>query len=115
MDDKDKQIGVEIRAAIREGDLEKVATLVGSDKARLDMMTPFGTWLHFAASEGKLDIVERLVALGADVNRKGGFAAGGPLNEAALEGHLDIVKYLLSRGAELDVSASESNPLFRRN
>jgi ankyrin repeat protein len=28
------------------------------------------------------------------------------------EGHLDIVWYLLAHGAELDVSASEKNPLF---
>src|SRR5438477_13092787 len=108
----DRQIGIDIRDAIKQGDVEKVITLIGSDRTRLEMMTPFGTWLHVAADLGKLEIVKRLVALGADVNAYGGIAGGGPLNEAASEGHLDIVKYLLSRGAHLDVSEPGRNPLF---
>ena len=108
----DKQIAKEIRTAIKLGDVEKVATLIGSDKAWLEMMTPFGTWLHVAASRGKLEIVKRLVALGADVNRNGGVSGGGPLNRAASDGHIDIVRYLLACGAKMDVSEPERNPLF---
>lgn len=108
----DKQIGIAIRAAIKQGDVEEVVSLIGSDKSRLQMMTPFGTWLHVAASHGKLEIVKRLVAMGAYVNTCGGIEGGGPLNEAASEGHLDVVQYLLSCGAELDVSEPERNPLF---
>jgi ankyrin repeat protein len=108
----DKQIAKEIRVAIKQGDIEKVVTLVGADKARLEMMTPFGTWLHVAASHGKLEIVKRLVALGANVNATGGIAGGSPINEAASEGHLEVVKHLLSCGATMDVSEPERNPLF---
>jgi hypothetical protein len=108
----EKQVAKEIRTAIKQGDADKVMSLIGSDKARLQMMTVFGTWLHVAASLGKLEIVKRLVELGADVNARGGIAGGTPLHEAASDGHLDIVRYLLSQRAEMDVSEPERNPLF---
>src|SRR5262245_11381392 len=102
----------ETRSAIKRGDLETVTALIGSDKSRLEMTTLFGTWLHEAASLGELEIVKHLVALGADVNRRGGIFGAGPLKEAASEGHIEVVRYLLSCGAEMDVSEPERNPLF---
>lgn len=108
----DVAIGKEIRTAIKQGDVERVVALIGSDKSRLEMMTPFGTWLHVAASMGQLEIAKRLVALGADVNRNGGIYGAAPIKEAASEGHVALVKFLIDSGAELDVSKSERNPLF---
>jgi ankyrin repeat protein len=109
----DKEVAREIQAAIEGGDAERVAALIGSDKDRLNMSTRlFGTWLHVAASLGQLEIVKRLVNLGADVNALGGLEGSAPLHLAAAAGHLDIARYLLSRGATLDVSAPEKNPLF---
>ncbi|MES2790910.1 MAG: ankyrin repeat domain-containing protein [Planctomycetota bacterium] len=108
----DIQIHKDIRAAIKQGNLERVADLIGSDQSRLNMMTPFGTWLHVAAAQGKLQIVKWLVENGLDINAEGGIAGGGALHVAASDGHLDIVRYLTDRGAHLDVSKSERNPLF---
>jgi len=48
----DKNVANDIRGAIREGDVEKVASLIGSDESRLRMTTVFGTWLHVAAASG---------------------------------------------------------------
>jgi len=107
-----KQIAKEIRSAIKKGDIEKVVELIGSNAERLNMMTPFGTWLHVAASRGELDIVKKLIELGANVNVLGGVYGGGALNEAASAGHIDIVRYLLSCRADMDVSEPERNPLF---
>ncbi|MCM3773725.1 suppressor of fused domain protein [Priestia aryabhattai] len=107
-----KQIAKEIRSAIKKGDIEKVVELIGSNAERLNMMTPFGTWLHVAASRGELDIIKKLIELGANVNVVGGVYGGGALNEAASAGHIDIVRYLLSCGADMDVSDPERNPLF---
>jgi ankyrin repeat protein len=108
----DMQLAKEIRTEIKQGDVEKVTTLIGSDRTRLEMMTVLGTWLHVAATHGKLEIVKRLVSMGADINRRGGVEGGGALNEAACEGHIDIIKYLLNCGAEMDVSDPVRNPLF---
>lgn len=101
-----------IRQAIKQGELRDVIRLIGNDRSRLSMMTPFGTWLHVAAAHGKLDIVKWLVEMGADVNAYGGITGGGPLDEAASNGHYDVVKFLIESGAVLDTSDSVHNPLF---
>ena len=108
----EREVAIAIRTAIENGDTEAVVALIGDEKARLHMMTPFGTWLHVAATFGQLEIIKRLVALGADVNQRGGTFGGGAINHAASRGYLQIVKYMLSCGAEMDTSEPERNPLF---
>lgn len=102
----------EIRSAIKQGNTGRFMELIRSHMETINTLTPFGTWLHVASSEGQLEIVKELVRLGADVNRPGGLYGGGALNEAASEGHLEVVEYLLSCGADMDVSEPERNPLF---
>jgi ankyrin repeat protein len=108
----DIQLHKDIRSAIKQGNVERVMNLIGSEKSRLQMMTPFGTWLHVAAAQGQLQIVKWLVENGADVNAEGGIAGGGALHVAASDGHLEIVEYLMDCGALLSVSKSRINPLF---
>lgn len=108
----DVAIHKSIRTAIKLGNLQEVIRLVGDDKERLVMDTPFGSWLHVAATHGKLDICHWLVAHGLDVNAYGGTAGGGPLQRAASDGHIDVVKYLLECRSVLDTSAPVRNPLF---
>jgi ankyrin repeat protein len=106
------QICREIRDAIRCGATQKAVELIESDSSLFKVMTPFGTWLHVAAAFGQLDIVKRLVLLGASVSRNGGILGGNPLNQAASKGHLDVVRYLLSCGGDMDISEPQYNPLF---
>ena len=75
-------------------------------------MTPFGTWLHVAAEAGKLDVVEYLISIGADVNASGGAFGGAPINVAAGYGQLEAVEALLAAGAQMDISEPDCNPLF---
>ena len=112
MDLGDKQIAKEIRNAIKTGNIETVIRSIKGSKERLDMMTPFGTWLHVAASFGNLGVIKFLVDEGIDIDRRGGVFNGAAIKEAASEGHLGIVEYLLSQGAELDLTEPERNPLF---
>lgn len=105
-------IAKELRSSIKQGEVAKVTQIIEHDYELLNFMTPFGTWLHVASSEGKLEIVKKLVELGSDINRRGGAYDGGALNEAASKGHLEVVKYLLSCKADMDVSEPERNPLF---
>jgi ankyrin repeat protein len=101
-----------LRAAVKDADVERVRSLIGGSKERLQQMTPFGSWLHIAAKGGSLELVKCLISLGADVNAKGGTFCGAPVNLAAGYGHLHIVQTLVAEGAELDVSEPERNPLF---
>ena len=107
-----KLVAKEIRLAIKKGDVERVVELIGSDTELLNLMTPFGTWLHVAASRGELNIVKKLIELGLNINIPGGVYDGGALNEAASGGHIDVVRYILSHGSNLDLSEPEKNPLF---
>ena len=101
-----------IRGAIRTGNTAEALALFGADPTKLQMMTPFGTWLHMAADFGNLELVTALVALGLDVNQRGGTFGGAPIKLASSNGHIEVVRFLLGCGAELDESEPERNPLF---
>ncbi|MBW3596396.1 MAG: ankyrin repeat domain-containing protein [Planctomycetes bacterium] len=107
-----QQFWQQVKAAIREGNPDKVARLIGDDESKLTMSTVFGPWLHLAAKYGQLSVAKRLVAMGVDVNARGGVSNGTALAEASSEGHVDIVEYLTSCGAVLDVSEVQNNPLI---
>jgi uncharacterized protein len=98
--------------ASMDGDAKTVIALIGNSTSRLHTDTPFGTPLHMAASRGDLVLTKTLVALGADINRRGGSFGGGPINVAAGEGRLEVVRFLIEQGAELDTTEPERNPLF---
>lgn len=102
----------EVRDAIETNDLRRLAGLVEADGEILKQMTPFGTWLHVAASAGHIDVVRYLVKQGLDPNARGGTFESNPIKLAASAGHLDVVEILLALGAELDISEPERNPLF---
>ena len=61
-----------IRNAVKTNDTDTFIHLIESDRSQLNSMTPFGTWLHVAASFGSLEIARYLISIGADVNSKGG-------------------------------------------
>jgi len=101
-----------MRKAIKDGDLNLVKKLSNDNPGLLNVVTPFGTWLHVASTHGKKDIVEFLIEGGLDVNQNGDIADCGALRSASSEGHLDIVELLYNNGAKFDVSEATKSPLF---
>src|SRR5262245_65552 len=107
--DFDSDAWQELRQAIRNDDLEKVVSVVSRKPELLCLNPTLGSCLHLAASKGRLNIVKKLVELGADVNLYAE-VGGSPLDEAASEGHLAVVKYLIEHGASLAVPRPDRNP-----
>lgn len=102
----------EVKDAIAKGNADEVARLIGDDRVLLHDASPLGTWLHVAASKGQLEVLQRLILLGLDINVLSGVSQKTALSSAASGGQREIVEYLISQGAELDTSAPEKNPLF---
>lgn len=94
--------------AVNSGDVEKVRRQVSANPQWLDAFDNrnFGaTALTSASFAGRRDMVEALLDLGADPDRRSDWAMGpwSPLHCAAYRHDRDLMEYLLSRGATLDV------------
>ena len=69
------------------------------DVEGLDQQTP----LHAASLGGLTDIVDWLLAHGADPNSRDGLSDSTPLHWAAANGHIKVVRMLLGRSAKANV------------
>ena len=56
--------------------------------------------IYYMASYGLIDVVEYLVAAGADFEAPGGRNSATPLNIASVRGHYDVVHFLFKHGAD---------------
>jgi Ankyrin repeats (3 copies) len=65
----------------------------------------YGNALHAASSNGHRQVVEMLLAKGADVNAQGGHF-GNALHAASSNGHHQVVEMLLAKGASESVRGS---------
>jgi len=66
------------------------------------------TLLHLACKEGNLELIQRLLAAGADINAttKDGCT---PLLYAALLGHVEVVQFLLAAGADINATDKDGS------
>ena len=97
--------------AIRMDSYTVVDALLSAKGIEVDTASEYGeTALMLAAFKGNMELVQRLLAEGASVNRIGGWT---PLHYAAAEGHNEIVKLLLEKGARVNVQTySGITPLY---
>jgi ankyrin repeat protein len=113
------EAAIELRQAIKKGDLASVERLLKKLRPELNKIDKYehDAFLHLAAEHGHLPIVKYLVEQGADVNLRsagripfiGGinrYGNGGqtPLLLATAEGHVEVARYLLAQGAKADVA-----------
>jgi ankyrin repeat protein len=84
-------------------DYDTVLSSLRSDpgQARLVFGSLHTTLLHAAAYDGRADIAELLIQLGANVNCR---EANGrtPLHDAANNGHLAVIDLLIKNGADIE-------------
>jgi cytochrome c len=65
--------------------------------------------LHDAAKDGNLELIEELIAQGAEINEGTGFAT--PLYFAIQQGHSDAAELLIERGADVNAPSIGGTPL----
>lgn len=101
-----------ITQAIRSGNLNELVALFEKFPEMKRLNVPgFGSWLHYAAAHGSLEILEYLIGQGFSVNAKDEHGRS-PIAHSAAKGRIDVTKRLIEKKSTLDTSESVSNPLF---
>jgi ankyrin repeat protein len=92
-----------VALAARKNDAAKVRALLDAKpRPDVNVRTADGTSaLHWAVYHNDVDLVNRLIAAGANVNTKNDYGAT-PLSEAAVVGNVEVLRKLLSAGADVE-------------
>ena len=101
------------------GDLKRVLTYIIEERVDVNASTtafPFGegiTALQLSCSLGHLDVINTLIAAGADIDL-GNQYEKTPLYMASLQGHVDVVSVLLEHGADINKASPNDgrSPFF---
>jgi 7,8-dihydropterin-6-yl-methyl-4-(beta-D-ribofuranosyl)aminobenzene 5'-phosphate synthase len=106
-------LATDVHRAANEGDLAKLKMLIEENSALANAKNEEQeTPLHSAVSGGHVDIVEFLIAAGADIDAQDS-QKRTPLHLACYDGHRDIAEKLISHGANLEARfANGTTPLF---
>ena len=96
--------------AFKEPSLKAALALVSAPNINLNHLNASGeSPLMIAAVKGELDLAEKMIKKGADVNKTG----WTPLHYAASNGHMAVIKLLLENHAYIDAeSPNGSTPLM---
>jgi PTS system fructose-specific IIA component/PTS system nitrogen regulatory IIA component len=87
--------------AVEEGTVDDVRYFVENEDADVNAKGfSCGTLLHIAVATNTLEVIQYLVAQGADVNAK--HWRDTPLHKAAEKNSLEVVQYLISQGADVN-------------
>jgi ankyrin repeat protein len=90
----------EIHEAAKRGDIEKVRSILSSDKSQLEAKDRVGyTPLNWAAMRAKWDMVKFLLDMGANTNSPG-FDKCTSLHCASHHDNKDIIELLINKGAD---------------
>lgn len=103
-----------VASAIESSDCATLRRLIQDNPKHINARTPFagGTWLHYAASMGRVDVAQALLELGFDVNQPGYMEGDLALCNAAGRGHVKMLHFLIENGSKFDTGASVRNALF---
>lgn len=89
--------------AARDGDVATLSTAIAVNPEKLQVLAkPYEhSLLHIAAFAGQLQVVDLLIAKGADVNAREKGDNTYPMHWAAAAGHLEVVQHLADAGGDV--------------
>ena len=101
----------DIFQAIEKGTIAEVRYFVENEGDDVNAKGEHGsTPLHKAAETSTLDVIQYLVAQGANVNAQ--YWRHTPLHEAAKKNSLEVLQYLISQGADVHAKGYEGSTLL---
>ena len=112
MDEQEKQYRLAFYKALKDNQIDTVKTYLAERPELVNAELILGPTLHIAVKYGYRDMVEMLLAHGANPNQRGGILGGNALNMAASRGQAEMMTLLLSHGANMETDEPQFNPLF---
>ena len=98
---------LDLLGAAREGDIQRVEELLGSDDTDVDDTDQDGaTPLILASISGHLPIVQLLISLGANINHQDRVNGWTSLMQATFYSHKAIISALIDAGADPSITAN---------
>ena len=91
----------DLYGAISDNDVERVDTLLASDKNLANSTDETPPPIHWAIYQDRLQIAEMLLDHGADLERRDQDRQATPLDYAIVYARKDIIPVLIARGANL--------------
>ncbi len=115
-----KDIFPEITKAIKSNNIAKLDVLFRKHPDSIEMLSPFGTWLHYAANKSSTTTLKALVDFGVDPRIRVKALEMDELSEnglsaivkAAQAGNLENFQFFMQLNVELDTHDPSANPLF---
>ena len=95
-----------VHDAAIDGNVDLVLSLIEADPSMLEIRNEIGASpLYYAASEGHLELTNKLIALGAEVTvaTNDGLT---PLHWAALRAHIEVCEVLLDNGSDVNARST---------
>src|SRR5437879_10311512 len=105
-------VNADLQTAVKAGDLDRVKTLL-DQRADVNSRNAVGAApIHEAAWNGNVELIDLLLARGADVNLRHADGGSTPLHYAVITNHVEAVRTLLKHGADLQAEyRSGATPL----
>jgi hypothetical protein len=81
------------------------------DTRTIEFLDSYNGALGCACSTGNIELAQRFLELGADINSYTGIIDSTPLIEAIDEEHIEVVRFLISKGADINKEDNRTWPL----
>jgi ankyrin repeat protein len=99
--------------AIGRGDIKTVRELIAQSPKLLTVYVVNKSWLHWAAQDDNIEIMQTLVEAGIPINQLTKDGVDTPLETAATQGHYDACQWLLDHGADINHGLGKvATPIF---